>query len=268
MTGLSTLLKAGLKEVGKKTAKKNVSITKEVLPKVLDDVLESKQSIESAFKEPTNTIKAFKLFKQNQKTGELFPLFVKMKGNKSLPLDKWIQAEAGELSKSGKVKSSIGDLAYRPGFHSGDLPIATHIGGKVNPLTGKRISDRKVQPNIREKNQVWAEVELPADKDWQSIANSRARIKQDGNPDVKTAHITDEVPYGGSYRYKTNPNMTGNWLISGEMKINRILSNDEVKAINNKAGVSDLPRVEEFLQKKKQGGMVMRNDNYNTQRAI
>ena len=57
MTGLSTLLKAGLKEVGKKTAKKNVSITKEVLPKVLDDVLESKQSIESAFKEPTNTIK-------------------------------------------------------------------------------------------------------------------------------------------------------------------------------------------------------------------
>jgi len=62
--------------------------------------------------------------------------------------------------------------------------------------------------------------------------------------------------------------MTGNWLISGEMKINRILSNDEVKAINNKAGVSDLPRVEEFLQKKKIGGMVMRNDNYNTQRAI
>ena len=42
-------------------AKKDISITKEVLPKILDDVLESKQSI-TEIQPPVNTIKAYKLF--------------------------------------------------------------------------------------------------------------------------------------------------------------------------------------------------------------
>jgi hypothetical protein len=50
------------------------------------------------------------------------------------------------------------------------------------------------------------------------------------------------VPLGGFYRYKTNPNMTGNWIISGGMRVNRVLTDDEVRAINEEAGVSDLPR--------------------------
>jgi hypothetical protein len=36
--------------------------------------------------------------------------------------------------------------------------------------------------------------------------------------------------------------MKGNWLIGGGMKVNRILSDDEVKAINKAAGAKDLPR--------------------------
>mgnify|MGYP003630166781 CR=1 FL=1 len=61
MTGLSTLLrvglkKAGLKNTGKTKAKKDISITKEVLPKILDDVLESKQSI-TEIQPPVNTEK-------------------------------------------------------------------------------------------------------------------------------------------------------------------------------------------------------------------
>ncbi len=31
-------------------------------------------------------------------------------------------------------------------------------------------------PNIREENQVWAEVEMLDEVDWQSVANKRARI--------------------------------------------------------------------------------------------
>jgi hypothetical protein len=57
------------------------------------------------------------------------------------------------------------------------------------------------------------------------------------------AHITDQVPLGGFYRYKTNPNMTGNWLIGGNMKVNRVLPDEEVKAINDAAGTADLPRL-------------------------
>ena len=47
--------------------------------------------------------------------------------------------------------------------------------------TGNRITDRKFKPNMREDNQIWAEVELPADVDYQSIfsARKKARIKKD-----------------------------------------------------------------------------------------
>ena len=48
------------------------------------------------------------------------------------------------------------------------------------------------------------------------------------------------------FRSKTNPNMTGSWLIGGSMKVNRILSDKEVKAINRTAKQADLPRKEPF----------------------
>jgi len=198
--------------------------------------------------EPVSTVKAYKLFKKD-KDGNLHPLFVKMGDKKPLPIGEWTKAEAGELNpKTGKVKSSLGDLAYRPGFHAGDTPSATHIGGKVDPETGLRVKG-SMKPNIREDNQVWAEVEMPADVDWQSVADSRAVLTKKGTPDPKTAHITDEVPFGGYYRYKTNPNMQGNWLISGQMKINRVLDDDEVMAINEAAGMQDLPRLSQLMAK-------------------
>jgi hypothetical protein len=43
--------------------------------------------------------------------------------------------------------------------------------------------------------------------------------------------------------------MTGNWLIGGSMKVNRILGDKEVERINNKAGVADLPRAQPFNKK-------------------
>jgi hypothetical protein len=184
---------------------------------------------------PQRSVKAYKLFRTDPRApGQIFPLFVD--ANKPVPMGKWVKAEAGPAGKDPtKVKSKLGDLAYRPGWHAGDLPVATHIGAKSDPSLKA--------PDIRPDNHVWAEVEMPDDVDWQSIANSRARITKAGTPDLKTAHITDQVPYGGHYRYKTNPNMTGNWLIGGEMKVNRLLDDDEVKEINDANGVADLPRM-------------------------
>ena len=37
--------------------------------------------------------------------------------------------------------------------------------------------------------------------------------------------------------------MTGSWLISGAMKIVKVLSDEQVKKINNRFGVADLPRL-------------------------
>jgi hypothetical protein len=210
---------------------------------------------------PQKTVKAYKLFKTDpKKPGELFPLFVD--ANTPVSQGVWSKAKAGELGDSGKVKSKIGPLAYRPGWHAGDLPVATHIGGKVDPTTGKRVADRKFAPNIREDNQVWAEVEMPADVDWQAVADARAKITKKGTPDPKTAHITDQLPSGGHYRYKTNSNMTGNWLISGEMKVNRVLDRSEVNAINEAAGVKDLPTLSELNKGYSKGGTVMDDYQY------
>ena len=151
--------------------------------------------------------------------------------------------EAGFIAKEGT--KSVKAVAARPGWHAGDVPIAHHIGAMIDPATGG--TKKMEMPNVRRDDQVWAEVELPADVDWQQEALRRANVKKDGDIDVGTAHITDRVPHGGSYRYKTNPNMTGEWLIGGELKINRVLDDAEVKAINNAAGVEDLPRYSEFM---------------------
>jgi hypothetical protein len=184
---------------------------------------------------PTNTIIGYKLFKF--RNGNIYPLYVN--ANKPVPMNEWIIAEAGEILPNGKVKSKLGGLAYRPGWHSGIVPVATHIGGKSHGIPS-------IPPDYRKEDEIWAEVEIPADKDWQTIANSRARISKNGKPIESTAHITDTVPYDGYYMYKTNSNMTGKWIISGAIKVNKILTDDEVKAINDSYGVADLPRLKDL----------------------
>lgn len=227
-----------------------------------------------------NTVKGYKLFTRGE-DGKLYPLFVD--ADTEVPVGSYMKAvfpeyrfkaengnyyvpsrgtkgkkgtgdsikipdqetrdmliKAGFLAKGSKAKT-IKAVAARPGWHAGDNPTAAHIGPEVK-IDGKSYK-------IRGGDQVWAEVEMPADVDWQKIANSRAILKKDGTPNVKTAHITDELPLGGYYRYKTNPNMQGNWLISGEMKVNRILDRDEVKKLNAEAGVEDLPTEAELREK-------------------
>jgi hypothetical protein len=187
---------------------------------------------------PQKTVKAYKLFRVDpRQPGKLFPLFVD--ANTPVEMGQWLDAEVGEMAKDGKkVKSKIGPLAFRPGWHAGDLPIATHIGLKANP------NDKA--PSFRNPDHVWAEIEMAADVDWQEEANRRARVTKAGTIDAKTAHITDQLPEDGFYRYKTNSNMTGSWLIGGSMKVNRILTDDEVRQINEAAGTSDLPRTAPF----------------------
>lgn len=157
----------------------------------------------------------YKLFRLKQ--GQLYPLYVN--ANKPTPLGVWLEAEAGELTSDGKVKSRLGKLAYRPGWHSGDMPVALHIGEKEKP------SDKF--PSYRAANQVWCECEVHADRDYSQEAGK---------------HGLKRIPVGGGYWFKTNPNMLGRWYISGEIKVNRILSDEEVNAINKRDGVFDLPR--------------------------
>lgn len=192
-------------------------------------------------KKPNKTVKAYKLFKAKaSKPDEYFPLFVR--ANESVPVGEWTPAKMGKLLEDGSVDSEIGALAFRPGWHAGDYASATHIGGKSGGAKG--------DVDYRKADQIWAEVEMADDVDWQSVADSRARIKLDGTPDASTAHITDQMPEGGFYRYKTNPNMTGNWLIGGDMKVNRVLTPDEVKKIGLENGMPDLPILPDLIDQK------------------
>lgn len=81
-------------------------------------------------KDYSNSIKgkAYKVFRV--KNGKLYPPMVANPGGEDTPVGVWLDAEEGEfagLSKTGrkKVKSTgSGDLAYRPGWHLGDIPRA------------------------------------------------------------------------------------------------------------------------------------------------
>lgn len=187
--------------------------------------------------EPKNTVTAYKLFRVNPKhPGKLFPLFVD--ADKPVPFGEWVDATAGAFDPKDpqRVKSKLGPLAYRPGWHAGRVPVATHIGLK-NAKEDKA-------PSYRNPDYVWAEVTMPNDVDWQAEAERRAKRDKAGKIIPLTAHITDRVPAGGYYSYKTNSNMTGEWMIGGAMKVNRVLTDAEVEKVNAAAGFADLPRTE------------------------
>jgi hypothetical protein len=183
---------------------------------------------------PQKTEKAYKLFRVKKGSpGEVFALFVG--ANDPLPQGVWLDATEGpraEDSKTGKakVKSKLGPLAYRPGWHAGDVPLATHIG--ATDVAGGPIVGRKF-------DEVWAEVDMASDVDYQPEANANG-VTKDGSVSVALADIK-KMPEDGLYRYKTNPNMTGQWIISGSMKVNRILSENEVNSILEKASLPTMP---------------------------
>lgn len=134
---------------------------------------------------PEKVVNAYKLFRTKANDPDtLYPLFVN--ADKPVPMNEWTPAEAGAPASQNadKVKSLLGPLAYRPGWHAGDVPVATHIGKGGKP------------PVYRPSEHTWAEVEFPNDVDWQSVANERG-VNKNGILVPKAAHITDQIPEGG-----------------------------------------------------------------------
>lgn len=178
-----------------------------------------------------NTTKhiGYKLFKvKASKPRELFPLYVN--ADKPTPIGVWIDAECGERRENGKVKSKLGDLMFRPGWHLSDYPLATHIGVK-----GEDGKVKYIKPDT-----VWCEVEYSHKINYQKMANENG-INKKGIIVPKNAYMTS-VPTNGYYRYKTNPNMFQDWIIAGSIKINRILSDTEVNEILRKNNLTVMDR--------------------------
>jgi hypothetical protein len=183
------------------------------------------------------------------KEGKLYPPMVANPGGKDTPVGVWLNADAAPvvgMSKTGRPKvkaggkgtqGGSGTLAYRPGWHLGEIPYALQFN-RVNPETG----ERELFPN----NFVWAEVEYANDVDYQNEAMSYGM-----NPSGKFQHSLaglPKVPENGSYRYRTNPNPeTDPWIITGAMRVNKILTPTEVDAMVKEAGRKPQPRQEGYV---------------------
>ena len=170
------------------------------------------------------TEKAYKLLKIN-KNGQLFPLYVL--ANKETPVGEWIPAESGELQANGKVKAKLGDgLCYRPGWHLAEVPFADWIG--------ERQADGTL---ARRKDNVWCEVEYPTDIDYnpEAFENGKRTTKK-GETNVESRRFLRHIPENGYYNYRTQA-AADVWIITGAIKITKVLTDDEVAEICRAKGI-------------------------------
>lgn len=190
---------------------------------------------------PQNTIKAYKLCRcKKDRPGELFSEFIAIEDKEKnqregLSLHEWYDAEVAKGNGEGRVFGESGTYAQRPGFHLCNYPCAAHIGKKEN---GKMA--------YRRPNEVWVEVEMAADVDWQPVADGNSVICKNGKVKQWSNCIKDHIPENGYYKFTTNTNADNRveWYITGALKVTRLLSDAEVAKINSEAGLSDLPRKE------------------------
>lgn len=135
---------------------------------------------------PTRTLRAYKLFQR--KRGLLFPLFIGR--SKPTPVGVWTPAEF--LPTPG--------FAPRPGWHVGTAPRAPHLMCRDGTMP---------------ENRVWAEVEVPADRDWTPEAQAQP-----------TGDLRGQIPEGGFYRFKRPANQGGEWIIAGAIRVLRVLERE------------------------------------------
>ena len=171
------------------------------------------------------------------KDGKLYPPMVANPDGAATPVGVWLDADAAPIageSKTGRpqvkqggkgTQGGSGKLAYRPGWHLGVVPYAIQFNRK----------DADDNKTLFPKNFVFAEVEYAADVDYQEEA------RQDGiNPSGKYQHSLaglKHLPTDGYYMYRTNPNPeTDPWVITGAMKVNRILTRAEQAELVKNAG--------------------------------
>ena len=197
---------------------------------------------------PQKTKIAYKVFVARD--GKLYPPMVANPDGMDTPVGVWLDAAEGTKAtdKDGnpitntlgrnKVKAGgkgtqggSGTLAYRPGWHLGELPEAKQFYTK----------DKETGEKKQKKNFVWAECEIAADFDYQQEAMSYGYNKN-GKFQHSLAGLP-KIPKDGYYTYRTNPDPTTQpWYITGSMKVNRILTDKETNEILRSHGIEPMKR--------------------------
>ena len=147
----------------------------------------------------------YKLFRI--KNGKLYPLYVE--ADREMEVGKRLDAHVGEEADATHVKAKhLSRLALRPGFHSTRIPFTDWIG--------KRQADGTL---AQSKDTVWCECEV------------------EGNQLEVTNRYGSRELLDGWYYFRTNSKQKEPWIISNKIKINRVLTNEEVAEICRSMGV-------------------------------
>ncbi|MDD6007606.1 MAG: LPD5 domain-containing protein, partial [Bacteroidales bacterium] len=184
---------------------------------------------------PTKTGTGYKVFVL--KNGKLYPPMVANPGGDATPVGIWLDADAAPItgqSKTGRdqvkaggkgTQGGSGSLAYRPGWHLGEIPYALQFNRK----------DENGEKTLFPGNFVWAEVEYANDVDYQEEAMQYGYTEK-GKFRHSYAGLP-RLPINGAYRYRTNPNPeTDPWIITGAMRVKRLLTPSEVDNMVMEAG--------------------------------
>lgn len=160
-------------------------------------------------------MKTYKLLRI--KKGILYPLYVDY--STPLPVGEWLTAKVGEKADDKHVKSRLGKLSLRPGYHSTKVPFADWIG--------KRGADGKL---YKAPDTVWCECSVCGDQ-----------ITDIGSNGMR------EVP-DGWYYFKTNRAQPEPWIVSKHLRIDRILTDEEVDKICREYGWEPQPLWSEYIK--------------------
>lgn len=140
----------------------------------------------------------------------MYPLFVESR--REMLMGQWMDAGIGELADATHVKSKLGALALRPGFHSTEVPFTDWIG--------KRGADGSL---LQRPDTVWCECEVEGKE---QLVTERYGLRT--------------LPYDWYY-FRTKPTQLFPWIISNRIFIKRILDHDEVEAICREHGIEAQP---------------------------
>ncbi len=143
--------------------------------------------------------------------GRLYPMFVDTR--KEMKSGKWLKAEVGELADENHVRSKLGPLSLRPGFHSTEVPFTDWIGKRTENGTLAQRPDT-----------VWCECEVEGKQEFPK--NGKRTLPSDW------------------YYFNTKPNQPFPWIISNRTFIRRLLSRAEVEKICREHGVTAQPVLE------------------------
>ena len=141
-------------------------------------------------------MKTYKLFRMRE--GHLYPLFVET--GREMETGKWLEAYIGELVDPTHVKSKLGPLALRPGFHSTEVPFVDWIGKKQGGIL------------VQRKDTVGWECEVDGQQEHPSERDGKRTLPEDW------------------YYFRTKPNQTFSWISSNRIKIMRVLDHVEEAA--------------------------------------